>query len=130
PLTLPSAPCRATINRRSAPKRGDGFTRAMKYQLVLQLPAASVEDYDEMIELEKVITCNLANLGCVDGHDAGSGETNIFILTNSPRAAFDRIKQLPSIRDVMSDLKVAYRKIGKDDFTILHPPGLTRLAIA
>jgi len=102
----------------------------MKYQLVLQLPASSAEDYDEMIALEEVITSNLANLGCVDGHDAGSGEMNIFILTNSPRAAFDRIKQLPAIRDIMPDLKVAYREIGKDDFTILHPAGLTCFAIA
>jgi hypothetical protein len=49
----------------------------MKYQLVLQLPAFSAEDYDEMIELEKIIEGNLADLGDVDGHDAGSGEMNI-----------------------------------------------------
>jgi len=29
----------------------------------------------------------------------------------------------------MPDLKVAYREIGQDDFTILHPAGLTRFAI-
>src|SRR5262245_4887666 len=102
----------------------------MKYQLILQLPASSIEDYDEMIELEEVIIGDLANLGCVDGHDAGSGEMNIFILTDFPKAAFDRIRQLPAMRDVLPELKVAYREIGKDDFTILHPPGLTRFAIA
>jgi hypothetical protein len=102
----------------------------MKYQLVLQLPASSAEDYDEMIELEKVIMGNLTDLDCVDGHDAGAGEMNIFILTDSPKAAFDRIRQVPAIRDVMPDLKVAYREIGKHDFTILHPVGLTRFAIA
>jgi len=52
----------------------------MKYQLVLQLPASSAEDYDEMIEVEEVITGNPDNLGRVDGDDAGSGEMNIFIL--------------------------------------------------
>lgn len=102
----------------------------MKYQLVLQLPAFSAEDYDEMIELEKIIEGNLADLGDADGHDAGSGEMNIFILTDSPKAVFDRIRQAPAMRNVMPDLKVAYREIGKDDFTILHPAGLTRFAIA
>jgi hypothetical protein len=101
----------------------------MKYQLVLQLPASSAEDYDEMIELEKVIMGNLANLGCVDGHDVGSGEMNIFILTDFPKDAFDRVRQMPAVKYVMPELKVAYREIGKDDFTILHPAGLTRFAI-
>ena len=82
-----------------------------------------------MIELEEVIIRQLANLGCVDGHDAGSGEMNMFILTDSPNAAFDRIRQMLAIRGVMPDLKVAYREIGKDGFTILHPAGLTRFVI-
>jgi hypothetical protein len=34
----------------------------MKYQLILQLPASSAEDYDEMVELEEAIIGNLANL--------------------------------------------------------------------
>jgi len=102
----------------------------MKYQLILQLPASSAEDYDEMVELEEAIIGNLANLGCVDGHDAGSGEMNIFILTDSPKVAFDRISQISAVRNVMPKLKVAYREIGKDDFIILHPAGLTRFAIA
>jgi prepilin-type processing-associated H-X9-DG protein len=102
----------------------------MKYQLILQLRASSAGDYDEMVELEEIIIGNLANLGFVDGHDAGSGEINIFILTDSPKAAFDRIRQTSTMRDVMADLKVAYREIGKDDFTVLHPEGLTRFAIA
>ena len=106
-----------------------GATGAMKYQLVLQLPASSAEDYDEMIELEKIIIGSLANLGSVDGHDAGSGEMNIFVLTDSPKAAFDRIRQMPAMRDVMPDLKAAYREIGTDDFTILHPAGLIRFTI-
>jgi hypothetical protein len=30
----------------------------------------------------------------------------------------------------MPDLKVAYREVGKNDFTILYPAGLTYFAIA
>lgn len=102
----------------------------MKYQLVLQLPASSIKDYDEMVELEETIMGGLGNLGNVDGHDAGSGEMNIFILTDQPKRAFERINELLGTRDFMPDLKVAFRLIGEDEFTILHPADLTHFAIA
>lgn len=102
----------------------------MKYQLVLQLPASSIKDYDAMIELEETIMRSLGNLGKVDGHDAGSGEMNIFILTDHPKLAFQGIKLLLGTRDFMPDLKVAYREIGKDEFTILHPADISYFAIA
>jgi hypothetical protein len=101
----------------------------MKYQLVLQLPASSVRDYDAMIELEEAIARSLGNLGRVDGHDAGSGEMNIFIFTDHPKPAFDRIKQLLGTRDFMPKLKVAFRLVGKDEFTTLHPADLVHFAI-
>jgi hypothetical protein len=102
----------------------------MKYQLVLQLPASSIKDYDEMIELEETVIKGVDSLGEVDGHDAGSGEMNIFILTDQPQLAFERIKSLLGTSDFMPDLKVAFREIGKDEFTVLHPVGLDRFAIA
>lgn len=101
----------------------------MKYQLVLQLPATSIKDYDDMVELEDTIIGHLGNLGSVDGHDAGSGEMNIFIITDHPMPAFEQIKGLLGTRDFMPDLKVAYREIGKDAFTIIHPAGLAEFAI-
>jgi hypothetical protein len=102
----------------------------MKYQLVLQLPAASIEDYDALIELEESIMEGLGAFGDVDGHDAGSGEMNIFIHTDEPKPAFERIEALLGTRDFMPDLKAAYREIGKSEFVIIHPPGLTRFAVA
>lgn len=103
----------------------------MNYQLVLQLPASSIRDYNAMIELEDVIIATLGDLGdVVDGHDAGLGEMNIFILTNEPRNAFDRVRQVLGTKDFLPELKVAFREIGKDRFTILYPPGLTNFAIS
>ena len=102
----------------------------MKHQLVLQLPASSLADYDEMIKLEEVIIRGLAKLGKVDGHDAGSGETNIFVHTDYPQLAFEQIKSTLGTRDCMPSLKVAYRELGTDDFTILYPSGLTNFEIA
>lgn len=102
----------------------------MKYQLVLQLPASSIKDYDEMIELEETIIKGLGKLGTVDGHDAGVGEVNIFVFTNDPQLSFERIKALLGTGDFMPELRVAFREVGKDEFTILHPTDLTNFAIA
>ena len=42
-----------------------------------------------MIELEDMLTEELGDdLGNVDGHDWGSGTTNIFIHTDDPESAF------------------------------------------
>lgn len=102
----------------------------MKYQLVLQLRASSIKDYDGMIELEETIARSLANLGKVDGHDAGSGEMNIFIFTEHPKLTFERVKQVLGTKDFMPEFKVAYRETGKEAFTILHPAGLSYFRIA
>lgn len=101
-----------------------------KQELVLQLPASSIKDYDALIELEDGIIAGIGNLGEVDGHDMGVGEMNIFVRTDHPTLAFQKIKSLLGTQDFMPDLKVAYRDVGKDNFTILHPAGLTCFAIA
>jgi hypothetical protein len=102
----------------------------MKYQLILQWPAASIKDYDSMIEIEEAIIKGLGSLGKADGHDAGSGETNIFIFTNHPQIAFERIKSVLGTEDFMPDLKAAYRQIGSDHFVIICPHGLNHFSIA
>ena len=101
----------------------------MKYQLVLQLPASSVEDYDGMVELEETIIKELGSLGDVDGHDIGSDEANIFIMTDEPKLAFERIQTLVGMKYLMPDMKVAYREVGKETFTMIHPLGLAHFAI-
>lgn len=83
-----------------------------------------------MVELEETIMVGLGSLGNVDGHDAGSGEMNIFILTNHPKPAFERIMELLGTRAFTLDLKVAFRVLGKEKFTILFPADLTQFAIA
>ena len=102
----------------------------MKYQLVLQLPASSIKDYDAMIELEHAILANLGEVGVVDGHDAGTGEMNIFIHTNEPRRAFKAVSDLLKARGFMSRVRVAFREFGSDSFTVLHPPGAKDFSIA
>lgn len=83
-----------------------------------------------MVGPEEAIMEGLGNLRHVDGHDAGSGETNIFILTDEPKAAFERIKRLSGIRAFMPDLKGAFRVIGEVSFVFLHPTELAHFEIA
>lgn len=81
-----------------------------------------------MIVLEETIIKELGSLGKVDGHDAGSGEMNIFIFTDQPQLAFEKIKSLFDRQDVPR-LKAAYRTIGTNKFTILYPADLTHFTI-
>jgi hypothetical protein len=99
-------------------------------ELVLQLPASSIKDYDAMIELEDRIIAGLGNLGKVSGHDMGVGEMNIFVRTDHPKLAFEKIKLLLGTHDFMPELKAAYRDVGKDNYTVLYPPGLGHFSIA
>jgi hypothetical protein len=102
----------------------------MRFQLILQFAGASAEDRDAMIALEEAIIRVLDDAGDVDGHDVGSGEMNVFILTDDPKLAFERIKHLVGTSRFMSDTKVAYREIGTDVFRVLFPPGVTRFQIS
>ncbi|MDZ4859533.1 MAG: ABC transporter [Candidatus Hydrogenedentes bacterium] len=102
----------------------------MKYRLVLQLPSSSIKDYNEVIRFESLIVEGIGELGEVDGHDAGSGEFNIFVLTDDPVLTFDRIKTLPGAVDFMPNLKVAFRELEKDEYVIIYPSRLSNFTLA
>ena len=101
----------------------------MKYQLVLQWPAHSIEDYDSLIELEDFLIENLSSNSVVDGHDAGSGECNIFLLTDNPEFVFVELKTFLFERGVMTDARIAYRDLKSDEFTILWPMELREFKV-
>ena len=83
-----------------------------------------------MIALEDVLLEELpTDLGYVDGHDCGSGETNIFIHTDHPQKAFTEVRAIPEVSALMPQLRVAYRKFDGNDWKILHPEGLSRFAV-
>src|SRR5580698_9939103 len=98
--------------------------------LVLQFPASSLEDYDALCKLEGSISSCLDELGEVDGHDMGVGEFNIFVVTDHPKVAFEKIKSLGVIVDFMPNLKAAFRDIGKDEYAVIFPSGLDHFAVA
>lgn len=102
----------------------------MKYQLVVQWPSTSIKDYDAMIKAEDALIERLSELHEVDGHDAGVGEVNIFILTNDFGKAFDEVKAVLQDEDLWVDARVAYRDVKGGEYTILWPEGLNEFSVA
>ena len=100
------------------------------YQLVLQLRSSAREAFDAMVRLEEPLELLLGDLATVDGHDAGVGEVNVFILTDHPIRVFDKVRVLPEVARLLPNLRVAYRRIGEDEFQVLHPTGPYEFKIA
>jgi len=95
----------------------------MNYQLVLQFPANSLADYDEMIALEDELIEVLGESAKVDGHDCGSGEMNIFVHTDEPKRTFERIHPVVDNREIVQNFVAAYREFSAEEYTVLWPVG-------
>jgi hypothetical protein len=96
----------------------------MKYLFVLQWPASSLEDHDSMVAIEELLISSLSKSSNVDGHDTGSGENNIFIETDDPQGLYEEIRHLLGSYSAWSDIRVAYRDMEGDAYTVLWPKDL------
>jgi hypothetical protein len=92
------------------------------YQLVLQLPTDSV-DYDELVAIEEELLAAVKAPAVVDGHDFGSGEGNIFILTDTPSETLESVLPVLRSRSCERDATLAYRTLGGNLFTVIWPKG-------
>jgi hypothetical protein len=101
----------------------------MKYQLVLQWPASTIAAYDALVEFEDMLRENLSEESRVDGHDLGSGEMNIFILTNKPESTFESAKDILQSQALWTQARASYREIDGDDYTILWPADLKKFKV-
>lgn len=101
----------------------------MKYQLVLQFSADSVEDFDRLIALEDRLIEELDDVATVDGHNFGSGQFNIFILTDDPAAVFGEAQGIVINQGVPNVMRSAYREMDGEDYMILWPPSLTEFSV-
>ncbi len=95
----------------------------MRYQLVLQFRGDSLADFDQMIALEDKLTEDLGRSAEVDGHDCGSGETNIFIFTTDPARTFWRVRQTLKQEGRLDTVTAAYREATGERYTVLWPEG-------
>ena len=92
-----------------------------KFQLVLQLPGTTQQDFDVLVSVEESLADAFNGTPHeVDGHDFGSGTGNIFIHTNDPMGAFDLSKKVMNLTEYTM-LKAAYRSFEEDDYTLIWP---------
>jgi hypothetical protein len=100
-----------------------------RFQLVLQFDARTSSDIDELVEIENRLIETLGDSAVVDGHDFGSGEFNIFIVTNDPHSIFQMalVGLGPSLR---REMRSGYRETSAEVFTPLWPPGLREFTVA
>ena len=102
----------------------------MKYQLVLQFSADSMEDFDRLIALEDRLIEELDDVvATVDGHDFGSGEFNIFVLTDDPATVFAKAHAIVINQGVPNVMRSAYREMDGEDYVILWPSSLTKFSV-
>ena len=102
----------------------------MKFQVVLQWSGASESDYLSMVNLEQKLVDMESPQYEVDGHDCGSNERNIFILSNDPIAVFEIIKPILEKENELDKIRVAYREIKKSNFNIIWPKSLKSFEIS
>jgi hypothetical protein len=98
----------------------------MDYQLVLQFRGDSLDDLDAMVALEDDLIEEFGDTADVDGHDVGSGETNIFIFTADPTRTFQQAKPVLERRRSLGSVTAAYRRIDGEEFTVIWPEGSTK----
>ena len=101
----------------------------MKYQLVLQFAADSVEDFDRLVALEDRLIEALSDVATVDGHDFGSGKFNIFVLTDDPTTVFGKAHAIVVNLGVRNVMRSAYRALDSEDYVILWPSSLTEFSV-
>jgi len=102
----------------------------MKYQLVIQFSQELEGGFDRLINIEDELDKNLSINAEVDGHDFGSGQMNIFILTDEPLETFEQIKKiLIRNNNLLNEAKMAYRDIQKNNFIILWPKDLKEFEV-
>jgi hypothetical protein len=101
----------------------------MKFQVVLQWPASSVNEFDEMADIEDLLVQKLGAQNEVDGHDFGTEEANIFVHTDDPRRAFEQIQAVLSGHRVWPLARIAYRQLDGNEYNVLWPYGTTAFHI-
>lgn len=89
-------------------------------------------EFDAVIELEEKLIDVFADSATeVDGHDSGSGEANIFILTSDPNASFaGALAVIMGDPGLATSLRAAFRRLDADEYSVLWPTGVTAFSVA
>lgn len=93
----------------------------MRYQLVVQFRGDWLDNLDAIVALEDRLSEQLADIAEVDGHDIGSGQANLFVLTSDPIATFAAAKAVLDRASLLTAATVAYRPTDGEDYTVVWP---------
>ncbi len=88
-----------------------------------------MEEFDCLVALEDSLMKELDGVATVDGHDFGSGEFNIFILTDDPATVFGKAHGIVVNQGVPNVMRSAYRDMDAEDYVILWPSSLTEFSV-
>jgi hypothetical protein len=104
---------------------------SMKYTLVLQWSEDSINDFDQLINLEDLLEREAGELGDLDGHDMGSGEVNIFFDTDAPGRLFEKLRIALVSQERLSTARVAFRNTSDPagGYTIIWPSDLAEFKV-
>ena len=88
-----------------------------------------MEDFDRLVALEDSLIEEMGNAATVDGHDFGSGQFNIFIVTDEPVASFRKGRGIVANQGIPNVMRSAYRELDGEDYVILWPSSLTEFRV-
>jgi len=101
----------------------------VEFLLVLPVPGSSVRDNDEVAHLRDRVSEALGETGKVQRHDAGAGETDFLIYTNTPLDAYNALRQFGDF-EARPELRAAYRRIDDEDYEVYQREETFRFHIA
>jgi len=98
-----------------------------KYQLVIAIPATTEAEFSNLLELEDDLEDALheEEYAVVDGNDFGDGVFNLFLDTNEPYEAFDRVHAFLLSQRPGLTCTAGFRLFSEDEYTTLWPLGST-----
>ena len=102
---------------------------SMKYMMVLQWSASEIQGLVALGTVENIIKTGLLPLGEINGEGAGGGVLNIFIGTNQPQQAYEKVKENLWMYKCWESIRVAYREMSGSDFTVIWPKGLSEFKV-
>ena len=100
----------------------------MTYQLVLQWDESSL-DYSSLVEVEERLIASMSAGNDVDGHDAGQGEANIFVLTSDPLSSLREALAILADTGQGLHMRAGYRRLDEDVFTPAWPDDLAHFDV-
>lgn len=93
----------------------------MEFQLVVQFRGGNQVGYDVIVALEDELISALGESADVDGHDIGTDEENIFVITSDPSQTFRDIKTTIENAGLLQLATVAFRSVEGETFTVIWP---------